>query len=68
MGQRQWEGEQNDGDVIMEEEYYKQEEELDYEDDVPTEEWEQVANINESKVKWPAVWGQWSPTHSTEWW
>ena len=38
------------GDVIVEEECYKQkEEELDYEDDTPTEECEQVVEVNESE-------------------
>ena len=41
-------------DVIIEEEYFEQEEELDYEDNVPME--EQPINVSEYKAKRPGVW------------
>ena len=41
-------------DIIIEEEYYQQEEELDYEDNEPAE--ESPINANEHKVKCPGVW------------
>ena len=40
-------------DVVVEEEYFKQEEELDYEDDIPME--EQPVSV-EYKVKHPSIW------------
>ena len=41
-------------DVIVKEEYFKQEEELDYEDNVPTE--EQPVDVSEYKAKCPGIW------------
>ena len=41
-------------DVIIEEEYYEQEEELEYEDNKPAE--ESPINIDECKAKCPGVW------------
>ena len=56
--------EQDDSDVVIEEQYYKQQEkELDYEDDAPTKELEQAADVDESeqaadtKVKQAVIWG-----------
>ena len=51
------------GDIVIKEEYYEeQEEELDYEDDAPNEECEQVVEVNESEQaanmeeKQPTIW------------
>ena len=41
-------------DVIIKEEYFKQQEELDYEDNVPME--EQSIDVGEYKVKCPSIW------------
>ena len=41
-------------DVIIEEEYYEQEEGLDYEDNIPME--ESPIDIDERKVKCPGIW------------